>query len=185
MGARLLKMKFDPSSNGATGTAAPKESDIYPISNLTNVVDVFKVELKKGNDADLALLSILAGYVEDFFTGSRTTGSTNVQQTNGHHAPKSSQRNKKSANNGSSSIMDADIISPPLTREQLDAMRQKFVSRIRGFCDLSLIPDLGKCANTAVIKRVSDIIWNTLNEERHMDRGEVEIILIVWIFSFF
>eukprot|EP00088_Acartia_fossae_P027882 TRINITY_DN28635_c0_g1_i12.p1 TRINITY_DN28635_c0_g1~~TRINITY_DN28635_c0_g1_i12.p1 ORF type:complete len:549 (-),score=101.95 TRINITY_DN28635_c0_g1_i12:665-2311(-) len=173
MGARLLKMKFDPSSNGAATASLPKEADIYPIRNLTNVIDVFKAELKKGNDADLALLSILAGYVEDFFTGSRTASSTNVQQTNGH-APKSSQRNKKSANNGS--ILDTDIISPPLTREQLDAMRQKFVSRIRGFCDLSLIPDLGKCANMALIKRVSDIIWNTLNEERHMDRGHTSNI---------
>jgi len=149
-----------------------KLEDLFPLDNLDKVMNVFREELKKGNNADLAMLSVLAGYVEDYFTTSRvinnaTTDSSENKSTKTLSARKNNKEVKCNA-------LEDIRLTPALTKKQIDAMHQKFSSMIRGYCDLSLITDLppgGHMANRQVIQRVSDIIWNTLNEDKNKDRS--------------
>jgi len=147
--------------------------DIFPIDSTSKVVELFKYELEKGNDADLTLLSIVAGFVEDVFTSSRII----------HHEDKDEVSKKVNESslfleNGSKTFNDVKI-RPALTYEQLRALHIKFTSVIRGYCDLSLLSEneLGtREATRGGVQRVSDILWNTLNEERHTDRAHASNI---------
>ena len=109
--------------------------DIFPIDSTSKVVELFKYELEKGNDADLTLLSIVAGFVEDVFTSSRII----------HHEDKDEVSKKVNESslfleNGSKTFNDVKI-RPALTYEQLRALHIKFTSVIRGYCDLSLLSE--------------------------------------------
>jgi hypothetical protein len=163
MGGSLFKMKLETSSS--------VEANMYPLDSLHKVVQVFKEEIKKGNNADLALLSILAGYVEDFFTTSRVIDSNKISSL----PKKSNDKSRGNPKKKNESVDELNVeLKPALTKDQLEAMHIKFTSMVRGYCDLSLIPDKNddKNANTAaVIRRVSDIIWNTLNEDKNKDRS--------------
>ena len=173
MGGQLFKMKFNEGAKMAVGKGSKsKLEDLFPLDNLDKVMNVFREELKKGNNADLAMLSVLAGYVEDYFTTSRvinnaTTDSSENKSTKTLSARKNNKEVKCNA-------LEDIKLTPALTKKQIDAMHQKFSSMIRGYCDLSLITDLppgGHMANRQVIQRVSDIIWNTLNEDKNKDRS--------------
>merc|ERR1719186_361038 len=142
--------------------------DIFPIDSTSKVVQLFKNELEKGNDADLTLLSIVAGFVEDFFTSSRTIQSENKTEVLNEEVNEPSILSE----NGCNTYSDVEIL-PALTYEQMQALHIKFTSVIRGYCDLSLLSEDELGAREAIrggVERVSDIIWNTLNEERHTDR---------------
>ena len=173
MGGHLFKMKLNEGANmGVKKGGQSKLEDFFPLDNLDKVVNVFREELKKGNNADVAMLSILAGYVEDYFTTSRVINHATTDSSE-NKSTKTVSGRKNTKEEKTNELEDIKL-SPALTKEQFDAMHQKFTSMIRGYCDLSLISDLppgGHMANRQVIKRVSDIIWNTLNEDKNKDRS--------------
>ena len=49
----------------------------------------------------------------------------------------------------------------------------KFQSIIKGYCDLSLFRE-GEFATRSLVKRVSDIVWNTLSKSQYKDRAHLQ-----------
>ena len=68
-------------------------------------------------------------------------------------------------------------IEPPVELHIVEALYAKFEAVVRGYCDLSLFMEEGKKgASRALIKRVSDIIWNTLTKSQYKDRAHLQSI---------
>ena len=68
-------------------------------------------------------------------------------------------------------------IEPPVELHIVEALYAKFEAVVRGYCDLSLFKEEGrKGASRALIKRVSDIIWNTLTKSQYKDRAHLQSI---------
>merc|ERR1719158_1823833 len=66
-------------------------------------------------------------------------------------------------------------LDPPVELHIVEALCSKFESVIKGYCDLSLFKE-GQFATRSLVKRVSDIIWNTLSKAQYKDRAHLQSI---------
>ena len=66
-------------------------------------------------------------------------------------------------------------LDPPVELHIVEALCAKFESVIKGYCDLSLFKE-GQFATRSLVKRVSDIIWNTLSKAQYKDRAHLQSI---------
>ena len=77
------------------------------------------------------------------------------------------------------SIKVADVenlrLDPPVEVHIVEALCAKFESVIKGYCDLSVFKE-GQYATRSLVKRVSDIIWNTLSKAQYKDRAHLQSI---------
>jgi menin len=68
-------------------------------------------------------------------------------------------------------------IEPPVELHIVEALYSKFQAVIRGYCDVSLLQEAdSRTATRALIKRVSDIVWNTLTKSQYKDRAHLQSI---------
>ena len=68
-------------------------------------------------------------------------------------------------------------IEPVVELHIVEALYAKFQAIIRGYCDISLYQDTdSKFASRGLIKRVSDIVWNTLAKSQYKDRAHLQTI---------
>ena len=63
----------------------------------------------------------------------------------------------------------------PVDAHVVEALCAKFESVIRGYVDLSVFKE-GPYATRSLVKRVSDIIWNTLTKAQYKDRAHLQSI---------
>lgn len=124
----------------------PLESSIFPLENIPSVVKVFKNELEK-HEPDLALLSIIAGAVENSMTCTKTFGSVETAE---YDEPK----------------------LPKLQYNIVHALYSKFHCIIKGYIDVS--QHRGKYATRELIRKVSDVIWNSLTRSYYKDRAHLQ-----------
>jgi menin len=118
----------------------------FPLDDIPSVLNVFKKQLNKP-DPDLALLSIIAGAIENSMT----------------------------CNRNPSVASESDCEEPKLPALQfhiVNALYSKFHSIIKGSVDLSLYEH--KYATRELVKRVSDIIWNSLTRSYYKDRAHLQ-----------
>jgi len=147
-----------------------EERSLFPLSTIGNVVHLFRLELTDDHhDPDIVLLSIVVGCIENSLTSPRTGAVS------------------EDGNLLCASVTDfeepevADVenlrIEPPVELHIVEALYAKFEAVVRGYCDLSLFKEEGrKGASRALIKRVSDIIWNTLTKSQYKDRAHLQSI---------
>lgn len=64
-------------------------------------------------------------------------------------------------------------MDPPIELHIIEALHAKFQSIIKGYCDLSLFRE-GEYATRSLVKRVSDIVWNTLSKSQYKDRAHLQ-----------
>ena len=68
-------------------------------------------------------------------------------------------------------------IEPVVELHIVEALYSKFHAVIRGYCDLSLYQEPeSKTASRGLVKRISDIIWNTLAKAQYKDRAHLQSI---------
>uniref|UniRef100_A0A1B6KSE4 Menin n=2 Tax=Cicadellinae TaxID=33370 RepID=A0A1B6KSE4_9HEMI len=124
---------------------------IFPLQDITSVVRLFKKELDGKSEPDLALLSIIVGAVENSMTCNRSFPATNETDVFG----------------------DTPKHLTPVEYHIVEALYSKFHSIIKGTVDMSIYGDL-KYATRELVKRVSDVIWNSLTRSYYKDRAHLQ-----------
>jgi len=147
-----------------------EERSLFPLSTIGNVVHLFRLELTDDHhDPDIVLLSIVAGCIENSLTSPRTgtvseDGNLLCASVTDFEEPEVAE-------------VENLRIEPPVELHIVEALYAKFEAVVRGYCDLSLFKEEGrKGASRALIKRVSDIIWNTLTKSQYKDRAHLQSI---------
>jgi menin len=125
----------------------------FPLRDISSVVKLFKEQLEVSTEPDLALLSIVVGAVENSLTCSRPLAL----------APDES---------GDANIEDDEVRLPAVEFHIVEALYSKFSAIINGSVDLSR--HNSKYANRELVKRVSDVIWNSLTRSYYKDRAHLQ-----------
>lgn len=120
----------------------------FPIRSIGSIVKVFEKHLINNTEPDLALLSILVGAVENSLTCSRIIGT---------------QDNIK--------IYDESKF-PEVKYDFASELYDKFSSSIKNTVDLTDYN--GIYATRDIVKKVSDVIWNTLTRSYYKDRAHLQ-----------
>lgn len=124
------------------------DPNIFPLQDISSVVKVFKQQLTSVKEPNLALLSIVAGAVENSLTCNRNF--TVEKET------------------------DFDEGKLPAVQYHIvEALYLKFSAVIKGAVDLTLYGD-GKYATRELVKKVSDVIWNSLTRSYYKDRAHLQ-----------
>ncbi|XP_050299452.1 menin isoform X2 [Anthonomus grandis grandis] len=120
---------------------------LFPIKTINSVVKLFKNQLDGTAEPDLALLSIVTGLLENQLT-SRT--------------------------NGAGQIADNTPDSNNLPRFELETV-QKLYEKFRLIVTGSVEPNKTKVySSRELVKRVSDVIWNSLTRSYYKDRAHLQ-----------
>ncbi|XP_039283982.1 menin [Nilaparvata lugens] len=124
---------------------------IFPLQDITSVVQLFRKELVGKQDPDLTLLSIIVGAVENSLTCNRIILPNDAD--------------------------DSDVLGEPripsLEYDIVEALYSKFHAIIKGSIDLTIYGEL-KFATRELVKRVSDVIWNSLTRSYYKDRAHLQ-----------
>lgn len=122
-----------------------KDKELFPIQSISSIVQIFHNQLENTLEPDLALLSILVGAVENSLTCNRT-----------FKPEETFDRSKL----------------PPVKFQEAESMYAKFNSIIKSAVDLSVYNT--KYATRELVKRVSDVIWNSLSRNYYKDRAHLQ-----------
>ncbi|KAK9507999.1 hypothetical protein O3M35_007753 [Rhynocoris fuscipes] len=123
------------------------DSSLFPLEDLPSVIKLFKIELEK-EDPDLALLSIIAGAIENSMTCGKNISIPNENEL--YEEPR----------------------LPKLQFHIVNALYTKFHSIIKGSIDLTQYET--KYATRELVKKISDVIWNSLTRGYYKDRAHLQ-----------
>lgn len=146
------------------------ERRLFPLKTVSSVVSLFQSILKRTTEPDLALLSIIVGFIENTLTcnhqilgGTKATvlAATTVDETS-----------------------EKLVTIPPIRKEDdfpeiewstVEALYVKFRAIIKSSVDLTQY-NCPEFATREIVKRVSDVIWNTLTRTYYKDRAHLQSI---------
>ncbi|XP_037524970.2 menin-like [Rhipicephalus sanguineus] len=121
----------------------------FPMRKVDDVVEFFRAQLESDNEPDLALLSIVIGYIENLLTFHR-----NVEPASGGDP--------------------RQPCFPSVEIGPIEALHAKFACQIKGSLDLSAIETDSPAGMRDLIKRVSDAIWSSLTRSYYKDRPHLQ-----------
>lgn len=121
----------------------------FPLDDIPSIVHLFKQQLENSSEPDLALLSIVVGAVENSLTCSRTLT-----------MPKENDN-------------FSEIKLPFLQMHIVEALYSKFHAIIKGAIDISQYK-CGTYASRELVKKVSDVVWNSLTRSYYKDRAHLQ-----------
>lgn len=122
------------------------DKTLFPIKNITTVIQLFRNQLVNTSEPDLALLSIVAGVIENSLT-SRCNTPLQVCEP-----------------------VDQNSL-PILELETVETLYKKFHSIIKSSVDRN---KTNSCATRELVKKVSDVIWNSLTRSYYKDRAHLQ-----------
>jgi len=129
----------------------------FPISDIPAVVAVFRRELAK-KEPDLLLLSLVAGAIENTMTCARPTVEAPVAV--------SAETNFN--------FDQVPLRLPDVELHIVEALYMKFYSVIKSSVDPLQFDERHGHASRELVKRVSDVIWNTLTRSYYKDRAHLQ-----------
>lgn len=138
-----------------------EERKLFPLKTVSSVVSLFQSILKRTSEPDLALLSILVGYIENTLT-------CNVQLVGAKNPPAVDESAEKIT--VIPPIRKEDDF-PEIELEMVEALYIKFRAVVKSSVDVS---QYGKGTTRELIKKVSDVIWNTLTRSYYKDRAHLQ-----------
>jgi menin len=134
-----------------------EHAELFPIRDIPTVVTVFRRELDK-KEPDLLLLSLVAGAIENTMTCVRPSIEVPVAVT-------------------AETTFDFDQVPlrlPDVELHIIEALYTKFYSVIKSSVDLLKFDEQDGHASRELVKRVSDVIWNTLTRSYYKDRAHLQ-----------
>ncbi|XP_064181776.1 menin isoform X2 [Anguilla rostrata] len=132
------------------------QKKFFPLRGIDGVVRLFEAELQKA-EPDLALLSLVLGFVEHFLAVNRVVP-TNVPGV----------RFEPLEPGCPASCFPAAELG------LLSAMYERFTSQIRGAVDMSQYRRPAGGSSRELVKKVSDVIWNSLSRSYFKDRAHIQ-----------
>ncbi|XP_051169974.1 menin [Leptopilina boulardi] len=124
-----------------------EDKALFPLQSISSIVQIFQNQLENSTEPDLALLSILVGAVENSLTCNRTFTSQD-------------------------SIVYDEPKLPTVEYHIAEALYRKFQTVIKGAVDLTVYDT--KYATRELVKKVSDVIWNSLTRSYYKDRAHLQ-----------
>ncbi|XP_026501772.1 menin [Vanessa tameamea] len=125
---------------------------IFPIDSIQKVCDLFEEQLRSSKEPDLALFSIIVGAVENNLT--------NVKNSD------------KDVNLASNKFVKMKF--PSVEWDEVKTLYERFVSLMRSGVDAKLLS--GDLATRDLVKRVADVVWNSLTRSYYKDRAHLQSI---------
>jgi menin len=126
------------------------DAEHFPLADVASIVRLFRQQLEKP-EPDLALLSIVVGTVENSLTCSRPAGFEELE------------------------LPSSDTVRlPPVELHITEALYEKFQAILKGSVDLSLYET--RFATRELVKKVSDVIWNSLTRRHYNERAHLQSI---------
>ncbi|CAN8022265.1 unnamed protein product [Ixodes persulcatus] len=126
----------------------------FPMRKVDDVVELFRSQLEKGDEPDLALLSVVTGYIENLMTCHRSVA-----------APVENIADDAAAKQAAFPVVEYGPI---------EALHAKFACQVKGSVDASLIETAGVSGTRELIKRVSDVVWSSLTRSYYKDRPHLQ-----------
>lgn len=124
----------------------------FPIDSIQKVCDLFEEQLRSNKEPDLALFSIIIGAVENNLT--------NIKNSD------------KDMNLSSNKFIK--IKFPSVEWEEVKTLYDRFVALMRSGVDAKLLS--GELATRDLVKRVADVVWNSLTRSYYKDRAHLQSI---------
>ncbi|OWR40849.1 hypothetical protein KGM_208567 [Danaus plexippus plexippus] len=124
----------------------------FPIDSIQKVCDFFEEQLRSNKDPDLALFSIIVGAVENNLT--------NIKNSD------------KDVNLASNRFVKMKF--PSVEWEEVKTLYDRFVALMRSGVDNKLVA--GEYATRDLVKRVADVVWNSLTRSYYKDRAHLQSI---------
>ncbi|XP_058871878.1 menin [Acipenser ruthenus] len=134
------------------------QKKLFPLRGIEGVVRLFEAELQRG-EPDLALLSLVLGFVEHFLAVNRVVP-VNVPGVRFEPLPGCDPA-------GPSCF-------PAVELGLIAALHERFTSQIRGAVDLAAYRRPAEASSRELVKKVSDVIWNSLSRSYHKDRAHIQ-----------
>lgn len=126
--------------------------DFFPIDSIQKVCDLFEEQLRSNKEPDLALFSILIGAVENNLT--------NIKNSD------------KDVNLASNKFVKMKF--PSVEWSEVKSLYERFVTLMRSGVDCKLLS--GEVATRDLVKRVADVVWNSLTRSYYKDRAHLQSI---------
>nr|SVE74104.1 EOG090X0424 [Daphnia barbata] len=144
-----------------------EERRLFPLKTVASVVSLFDSILRRTTEPDLALLSIIVGCIENTLTCNQQilSGTKSTVLTASVEEPS-----------------EKLLAIPPVRREDdfpeiewptVEALYVKFRAVIKSSVDLTQY-GCPEFATREVVKKVSDVIWNTLTRSYYKDRAHLQ-----------
>ncbi|XP_062850146.1 menin [Trichomycterus rosablanca] len=132
------------------------QKKLFPLRGIDGVVQLFEHEL--GNpEPDLTLLSLVLGFVEHFLAVNRVVP---VNVPGVRFEP-----------------LKGDCLNscfPTVELNLISALHERFTAQIRGAVDLSQYRRPASGSSRELVKKVSDVIWNSLSRSYFKDRAHIQ-----------
>ncbi|XP_070785934.1 menin [Enoplosus armatus] len=128
----------------------------FPLRGIDGVVQLFDAELRK-SEPDLALLSLVLGFVEHFLAVNRVVP---INVPGVRFEP-----------------LEPDCPNscfPTVELGMISALYERFTAQIRGAVDLSQYRRTAAGSSRELVKKVSDVIWNSLSRSYFKDRAHIQ-----------
>ncbi|XP_021165212.2 menin isoform X2 [Fundulus heteroclitus] len=128
----------------------------FPLRGIDGVVQLFEAELHK-SEPDLALLSLVLGFVEHFLAVNRVIP---INVPGVRFEP-----------------LEPDCPTscfPTVELGMISALYERFTAQIRGAVDLSQYRRTASGSSRELVKKVSDVIWNSLSRSYFKDRAHIQ-----------
>ncbi|XP_028988959.1 menin [Betta splendens] len=128
----------------------------FPLRGIDGVVQLFDAELRKP-EPDLALLSLVLGFVEHFLAVNRVIP---INVPGVRFEP-----------------LEPDCPNscfPTVELGMISALYERFTAQIRGAVDLSQYRRTAAGSSRELVKKVSDVIWNSLSRSYFKDRAHIQ-----------
>ncbi|CAH1104885.1 unnamed protein product [Psylliodes chrysocephalus] len=119
---------------------------LFPIKSINNVVQLFRNQLESPSEPDLALLSIVAGVIENSLTSRSNAALQVCEPVEQNNLP-------------ILEIKTVEILYDKFRSIMLNAVDQ---NKAKGF------------ATRDLVKKVSDVIWNSLTRSYYKDRAHLQ-----------
>lgn len=127
----------------------------FPLQEIKSVVSLFRSELTDTSEPNLAMLSIVAGMIENVLTSNRGASSAAGEAVG-------------AVNN----TVGIEPIFPVVELPNVEALYCKFETQIKGSVDLSDYKP--GYATRSLIKKVSDIVWSSLTRSYYKEKAHLQ-----------
>ena len=138
-----------------------EELALFPLKSIESVVSLFRIHLEKNDEPNLAILSIILGYIENTLTCSRSAGDPETDDLS----------EKEVGGQDSNGYTELPTVEYPI----VEALHQRFLSIIKAHVDVLAFGKSG-FATRELVKRVSDVVWCTLSSSYYKDRAHLQSI---------
>lgn len=144
-----------------------EERALFPLRTVKSVVELFRSMLTRSDQPDLSLMSIVAGLVENTLTCHHQLPILAARVTPpddpGDAKPLLVQPQAKGG----------DLL-PEVELDVIEALHAKFRAVIKSSIDTHHCGKPPRAATRELIKKVSDVIWNTLTRSYYKDRAHLQ-----------